>query len=334
MYKYVITNSELTSRNVLALTLKPVSRPDLFPYKAGQYVTIGWKHGERPTPVRCFSLVTSPTQRGAVKIAMTLQGDFTKAAATLAIGQEVTLRGPFGDFTLEPEASGHVMIAGGIGITPLLSMLRYATDRGVKLPLTLLYGCRSQDDVSFLPEFDELCRLNPRLAVVYAITSGPVDKLAGRQVVSGYIDRDLLKKAGQRQGPGAEFYICGPPKFMTAMNETLEELGVGSGYIHTESFSQGKLRGQTGLYAGIYALTALAIVGGVGLMSAKQLASNFLNSQNSAPAVTAAPTDGGSAGAGVGSGVGTGSGAGATPSAVDTSTPAPTPYYQPRTKVS
>jgi len=319
MHKYVITKSELTSRNVVLLTLKPEGQNDVFPYFAGQYVTVGWKNGPRPTPVRCFSIVTSPTEHGYLQLAMNIQGDFSYTASTLAVGTELSLQGPYGDLHFEPNASGHVMVAGGVAITAVICMLRYAIDTGVKQPLTLLYSCRTQDDVSFLPYLDELVRRNPRLAVVFAITSGPVDKLQGRQVIQRRIDRNLLLKAAQRQGPGAAFYICGPPGFMTAMTDLVNDLGVTDTYVHTGVGNQYRLKGHAKLYLSIFSLTALAVLGGVGLFSLKQLLSNLINGgQTPAPTTQVVPSGTGSPGNTV----------------APAATPTPEPYYQPRTTVS
>ena len=286
MYQYVVGKNELTSRSVILLTLTPASNADIFAYRAGQYVTVGWQHGAQPTPVRCFSLVSSPTQRDFVQLAMRVQGDFTAAAATLKVGAKLKLRGPFGDFTLRPDAGSQVMVAGGIGITPMISMIRYATDSGLGQPLTLLYSCRTQDDVSFLPELDELSGRNPLLTVVYAITSGSVDKLAGRRVQLGRIDQLLLKPAGARRPAGPDYYLCGPPAFITAMADNLRLLGVADDHVHAESFSQGKDKDQTAVYGVIFGLTGLAIVGGVGLLSFKQIAQGLVGNS---PAVTASP---------------------------------------------
>jgi ferredoxin-NADP reductase len=145
------------------------------------------------------------------------------------------IHAPFGRFSyvLHPDEKSCVFIAGGIGITPIMGMLRYMRDTKSTMPVVLLYGNRQEKDIVFKTELAEIEKGgNPVLKVVHVL-SGAVESWQGE---SGYIDQEKIEKhCGDLEGKA--FYVCGPPRLVEKTIKNLRSLGVRDKRIHVELFS-------------------------------------------------------------------------------------------------
>lgn len=263
MHKYVVSNNRLITPSTLLLSLKkdPASKP--FSFQPGQYAAISFKRHGRPTPARCFSIVSSPTDQDILQFSMRTKGHFTKALASVVEGDEVIVRGAFGGFVFDATRDTEaVLLAGGIGITPFMSMIQYATATHLPNDLTLVFSCQTQDDVPFAEELKVLEKSNPHFKTVFVIGEGQTDKFAGQAVASGHITPEIIDYAVVSTYSNKSFFICGPPPFMNAMTKVLKTKGVPANRIMTEAFSQGPNR-QTGKIRSwplnVYALGAVGI---------------------------------------------------------------------------
>lgn len=262
MHRYrVIANERLTA-STIRLTLEPdVKNTRRFDFSPGQYAAISFVRRGRPSVARCFSIVSSPTDNGRLQFSMRTRGRFTSALANVNVGDRVTVRGPYGGFVFEPEHHGDsIFIAGGIGITPFMSMLAYAADTASSRRISLIYGVQSQDDIPFHNELDTLMQRNPNLSVTYAVGAGPVDTIQSGRVVEGRVTPNLLIE--QLSDCHKTIFICGPPPFMNGMIHALSAQGIARSRIITEAFNQGSHR-QTGKVASwpqnMYTLGALGV---------------------------------------------------------------------------
>lgn len=268
-YKYRVIASQMITPTTLAITLHADGGKAGFPYQPGQYAALSFKNHARPTPARCFSMTSSPRDMGWLQFAMRVKGDYTSTAARhIHPGDEVTVEGPFGGFIMRPYRDQMaVLLAGGIGITPFMSMARYAASFQLSTDILLVYSCKTQDDIPFVAELTALEQQNPRFHVLFVIGDGPVDRLAGRYVARGRITGELLDNVLGRYYQGRTYFICGPLPFMESLEHNLRSRGVPKRRIMTESFSQ-QLAPKTSLLLGrppqIYALTALSLVLGTG----------------------------------------------------------------------
>lgn len=239
MNKFNVVKVEQASSNVALLTLSPQTDDDRLNFYAGQYASIGFKNGGRPTPMRCFSIVSSPNDTRTLQFAMRIQGSFTKMAARLAEGTEAFVQGPFGSFIIDPDYDKSViMIAGGIGVTPFISMIKNALATSLTTPLTLLYGVRNQNDIAFYEEIVRLEAKSPNLRVVFFVSDGAVSPVNGVRFVSGKIDEQRLDKVTGGSYQGKTYFICGPKKFMQDLQNVIARKGVSPHRIVTESFTQ------------------------------------------------------------------------------------------------
>ena len=169
---------------------------------------------------------------GRVEMSIRSLGDFTSGIHKVLVGQRVYLDGPYGAFTIGNPADMHVLIAGGIGVTPMMSMIRTLADRGDRRPVTLLYGSRDWDSITFREELEALqARLN--LTVVHVLADPP----SGWTGERGFITAEMFKRHLPSPYADHEYFICGPDVMMDAIEKALGELDVPLSKYHSERYS-------------------------------------------------------------------------------------------------
>jgi predicted ferric reductase len=169
---------------------------------------------------------------GRVEMTIRKLGDFTSNIPEVAAGQRVYLDGPYGAFTIGNPADMHVLIAGGIGVTPMMSMIRTLADRSDKRPVILLYGVQEWDSITFREELEALkARLN--LTVVYVLSKPP----AGWTGERGFINAEMFKRHLPPPYADHEYFICGPNIMMDAIEKALGEMDVPMSKYHSERYS-------------------------------------------------------------------------------------------------
>jgi ferredoxin-NADP reductase len=236
---YVIDNQKLTPSTLL-LTLRVGPRSKALVFKPGQYAVISFKQNGRPTPARCFSIVNAPSSHGIIQCSIRKKGRFTNAAMGLAEGDVVNVTGPFGGFVFnERRDRNMVLIAGGIGITPFMSMIQYATNNKLTNEITLIYSCNDQNDVPFVEQLIDIEKRNPYFKIIFAISSGPTNRFANYDVVKGRITSEVISDAVNETFGDKTFFVCGPIAFMNAMTDILYENGVSEDRVMTEAFGHG-----------------------------------------------------------------------------------------------
>jgi len=169
---------------------------------------------------------------GRVEMSIRKLGDFTRGIDQVPVGKRVYLDGPYGAFTIGNPADMHVLIAGGIGITPMMSMIRTLADRGDRRPVILLYGSKDWESAAFREELEGLkSALN--LTVVYVLAKPPPDWTGER----GHVNAEVFKRHLPQPYAEHEYFICGPDVMMDAIETALGELGVPMTKYHSERYS-------------------------------------------------------------------------------------------------
>jgi ferredoxin-NADP reductase len=235
----------------------PDGAPLPFTYLPGQFldltVTIDGKAVKRS-----YSIASSPTERDYAEITIKREPLGVMSGylhERLKEGEELDIAAPAGRFTFTgTEAGGIVLIGGGVGITPLISVIRYLTAHGWPGEIVLLYCFRQPQDFIFREELEYLQRRNPNLRVIAAVTRRsqmPWIGLEGR-FTKEIIAYSLPKIAAYR------IHLCGPPPMMEAIRGMLLELGVAKDQIKTEAFGtdQRKPAGAARPATGIAAIDA------------------------------------------------------------------------------
>jgi ferredoxin-NADP reductase len=208
-------------------------------YQAGQYVTLKLAGVEDPQgPQRPFSLSSSPTETRSLLITTRMTGSPFKTRLTEISERgtldEIKMRGPLGEFKLDTERAA-VMIAGGIGITPFRSMLRFAADRELGLEVILLYSSSTPAEIVFKRELDDIARRWKHLKIVYTITRPEEAKRwAGK---TGRIDAGLIRENAQTLN-GPLYYVCGSPTMVDDISRLVaDELDVAQDDLRAEKFT-------------------------------------------------------------------------------------------------
>jgi predicted ferric reductase len=213
------------------LVLEPVGHGGM-PFKAGQFawLTLG------PSPFALaqhpFSFASSAQRPTRLELTIKELGDFTAGIGRVAPGTTAFLEGPYGAFTLDPHAGGAVFIVGGVGITPVMSILRTMRDSGDARPAVLIYGSPDWEGVIFREELAELAE-ELRLDVVHVLEDAPV----GWTGEPGRIDEVLLRRHLPIDSPALEYFVCGPEQMMDVVEPFLLERGVPLRRLNSERFN-------------------------------------------------------------------------------------------------
>ncbi len=236
-YKYYIKKITKNGDDAVILELGDIRGIPVFDFEPGQYVMIYYKDKKGDlTQKHTFSIASSPTENGSVRLGIRVLGSFTSGILQLEMGDEIFVSEPYGNFTFKKEKHFDlVLIAGGVGITPFMSALRYATLQHLPNKLTLLYSNRTRRSALFLDEIYELTKKNENIRALFSITEERLSQNV-KGMLNQKIDSGVMKNfIGHTYGK--TFFICGPPSFMTAMIENLKSIGVDDSQIETEAFS-------------------------------------------------------------------------------------------------
>lgn len=272
MYRFIIERIDQLTPGIIGLTLRyGPGETKILGFHPGQYAAISFTRRGHISHARCFSIASSPTNLETIQFGIRVGGHFTSALSKAKPGDTVYVRGPYGGFVFDPAFHEEaIFAAGGIGITPFMSMLRYLHATQYPHTLHLLYGIQSQDDIPFFDELSAIDKDMPNLHITYAVSHGAVDKLVGLHAVQGRVDGALLHEALENRPAEKTVFICGPPPFMNSLTEAAKIRGVPSSSIITEAFKQGPNR-QTGKVVSwprnMYILGGLGVaIGGFAIM--------------------------------------------------------------------
>ena len=230
----------LASREVIAdgTMAFHFAKPAGFSFKPGQAIElllIDPPGTDEASARHAFSLVSAPYEDRLTIATRMRDSAFKNALKALPLGALIRLEGPFGSLTLHNNrARPAVFIAGGIGITPFISILRQATLSQLPQDLALLYSSRRPEDTAFLDELKIIKKQNKRFRLSATMTqmSKSSQPWAGH---IGAIDRALLKQVTNEMTMPI-YYVAGPPALVETMHQTLNHAGVDDDDIRSEEF--------------------------------------------------------------------------------------------------
>ena len=220
---------------VWTITMEPVKHKG-FQFMPGQFAWItAWKtpfsDSEHP-----FTIASSAERKDAIEMSIKSLGKFTAKIQTLKPDDKVCVDGPFGYFSMDrfPGTERLCLIAGGIGITPIMSMLRTMADRNDQRPVTLFYCNQEWDTCTFREEVEEI-KTRVNLKVIYTIERPPQDW----QGEKGFLNSTILNQhlPPEWKSKKTEVFLCGPVPMMKAVQKALLATGIPESQIHTEEFA-------------------------------------------------------------------------------------------------
>lgn len=206
-------------------------------FKAGQFLewTLAHPHPDSRGIRRYFTIASSPTEPEIILVTKFApqSSSFKKALQVFKPGDEVVVSNREGEFTM-PSKTGQslVFIAGGIGITPFRSMIKYLLDTNLKdFKISLLYSNKTEQDIAFRDLFDE-ARRRLGIKIVYTLTENTSDQWPGRK---GFIDEVMIKEE-ITDWRSAIFYVSGPEPMVKTFEKMLAGMGVRRRYIKRDYF--------------------------------------------------------------------------------------------------
>jgi predicted ferric reductase len=214
------------------LALRAADGHDGVRFAPGQFAWIKLADAPYALSENPFSFSSSALRPEAPELTIRAAGDFTTAVRDLQPGTAVLLDGPHGSFHPADPDTPYLLVAGGIGITPIMSILRTLADQGDRRPLYLVYANRTWDGVTFREELEYL-RDRLDLEIVHVLSQPHAVWTGERGRVSG----DLLARVLPVQAREASVFVCGPPAMVDAALAALDAFGVDSRRVHAERFA-------------------------------------------------------------------------------------------------
>lgn len=206
-----------------------------FEHLPGQYLTLS-PQIDGKTVKRTYTIASAPTRRGYCEVTIKREEkglvsrhmhDVVKEGDTLHVAAAA------GRFTFTGAEAGSIaLLAGGVGVTPLMSILRYLTDRNWGGQIYMVFCCKTEADIIFREELEDLQRRFPNLHLTLTLTRAEGTAWKG---VTGRIDERLLRRAIPNV-TAIPYYLCGPAEMLTATRDLLRQMGVPESNIRMESF--------------------------------------------------------------------------------------------------
>lgn len=209
-----------------------------FEFLPGEYIRIILPHENQDDrgANRYFSIASSPLEREFLMITTkVMQSSFKHALYNLAPGTNVQFWGPIGRFIFdEKNASPHVFLSGGIGITPYHSILNFIAAKNIQTPVTFLGSFSTVEELIYYSEFTAIATQHKNIQIIYTITHPEISQKQWEGETGRISDTMIQKYVDDIQN--ALFYIVGPPKMVQAMEEIVKGMGVSVERIKKENF--------------------------------------------------------------------------------------------------
>ena len=232
---YIVSHVTPTGGDAWTIDLKPHGTRKLA-HLPGQFAFIAPRSTRVPREEHPFTIASSPSEPDHLQFVIRARGDWSGCIGHLQTGETVIVDGPFGLFSHQAysEQNPLILIAGGIGITPMLSMLRYMADINDPRRILLIWSNKTEASILLPEDFKKLQHRLPHMKLIQALTRG--DKNDGSKVITGRLDQPKLDRLLEEYSRQSEVFVCGPPPMMAAVSRMLKTAGFSHAKIHTERF--------------------------------------------------------------------------------------------------
>lgn len=205
-------------------------------FHPGQYIQmmLSIENPDDRGTMHYFTISSSPTDKKYLRIiTKVIQSTFKKTLVGLQPGQDVSFVGPNGEFFLQEENPSHVFLAGGIGMTPFMSMIEYAAAKNLQNSITLFASFSVPEEIIYFDQLAQISNAHQNINVVYTITRPENTSWNGE---TGRISKELVSKnVSDVKAP--LYYIVGPPPMVDATVAMVGEMGIPEEKIFQEHFS-------------------------------------------------------------------------------------------------
>lgn len=219
--KTTATIEEISLQNDCVMVLKLMLSKSVN-YQAGQFVFLTFEHSSEPHP---FSIISFDGNQGTMHFAIKSLGDFTQDIRTaLAVGQTVTVEGPYGELTFNDDVKRHLYIAGGIGITPFITQLSQLAHDESDRHIALWYCAKGELSQQFPHNLATICQ------------QAQVDL----HYINSLVKNDLLEQLEQciaQNEKGVSIWFCGPESLLDAIKGLLKRKNISATCLHCDHFN-------------------------------------------------------------------------------------------------
>ncbi len=207
-------------------------RPADLTYKPGQFFFVTIKQDGKEL-IKHFSFSSSPTETRFIEFTKRLTDhEYSMALKAAKVGDWAKIDAPYGQFTFEGEYPKIALLAGGIGVTPFISICKNATDKRLQSEITLFLGCRTPNDIPFRQELEAMQQTNKNLNLHFVVNQPPPDWKGA----VGIITAEMIQKELPDYKDNI-FYCCGPPGMVTAMEKLIDSIGLPKVQLKLEYFT-------------------------------------------------------------------------------------------------
>ena len=228
--RFRVSDIRQETHDTWSLRFEPADGRPL-PRNPGQFMFLRLVRRGRKSQTHPFTIAASPLEPGIVEATIKKSGNFTNTIDQTRSGDIGRIEGPFGRFSLvHYEIEHFLFIAGGVGITPIMSMLRYLRDTGDDRPAVLIYGNKTADDIIFASELEQM----PAQVRVVHVLSRPDATWTG---LTGHITRAIIEESAGEHLQTSHVFLCGPAAMMNAVVRALRGAHVDRRRIHYERFT-------------------------------------------------------------------------------------------------
>jgi predicted ferric reductase len=222
-YRYTVSAVNRLDDTITEIVMWP--KQESMHYESGQFIFISFKHGGIKSETHPFS-ISSASHEKVLRVTVKALGDYTTSLKDLRVGAEARIEGPFGAFSyIHGFNLNQIWVAGGIGITPFLSMARHLfANTHTGHHVDFYYSTRTKQEMIFLPELEKIAAAYPQFRV---IPFNADEK--------GFISMDAIQNHST-EIMGKDIYVCGPPPMMHSIVGQCRTKGIPSRFVHCEEF--------------------------------------------------------------------------------------------------
>jgi len=233
---FIVTDVKSETPTMWTITLKP-SKGEVFQYKAGQFGFLRIVGDSISSEMHPFSISSEPMNKEFVTVTIKKLGDWTSSVSKIKVGDKATLDAPYGRFIpqLYKSDKATVLIAGGVGITPMLSILRYFYKVDRERHVMLFWGLNDMNEMLCKEEFDKFKSDMKNFTFIPVLANDKA--FEGEQ---GYITTEKIERLIKEKNyeiTQLQYFVCGPPLMQTSVLKGLKTLGIKQNNIHYEKFS-------------------------------------------------------------------------------------------------
>lgn len=220
------------ARGTKSFFWEPSTKVDFLPGQYYYYTLPNLKFEDSRGPTRHFTISSSPTEGNLLRLTTRIRQEsgYKRTLDSLNLGDEIDGEGPSGTFILDEaeKPKTHILLAGGIGVTPFRAFMKYNLDKNLEIPMYLIYS-NSDSEFVFGKELTEWTKQNRYLKAELLDSSK-----------TGHLDNTTVKKLVENWELRIEnltFWVSGPPAFVRAMEAELDKLKVSSNKVNTDKFT-------------------------------------------------------------------------------------------------